>query len=149
MGTADVRLQEGTAAGLGRILSKDIFLCFLDREVKRALRYQNFICILLMELKPCAQENDGKCPESCQETLASVLTEEMRETDIIGSLDENKFATLLPYAGEDEGNLAKARLESQLKYYDFRSRGYEVKVQLFCFPRDGTTITDLIGKRNS
>ncbi len=144
METADARSQEGAATGLGRILNRDIFLYFLDHEVKRALRYQNFISILLMKLKPFSRDSNGKYLEMCHEALSSVLKEEMRETDVLGSLGDNKYAALLPYADANAGDLAKTRFESTLKYYDFRSWGYEVMVEQFCFPRNGTNSADLI-----
>ena len=46
------RAQSGVETKITRILSKDLFLYLLDHEVKRALRYQNFISILLMRLVP-------------------------------------------------------------------------------------------------
>ncbi len=147
MDTSDGRAREGSTMGLGRILGKDFFLYFLDHEVKRALRYQNFISILLLRLKPCANSQTyGKCDETCSRTLANVLVEELRETDILGWLGDNKFAALLPYADAIAGDQAKTRFESTLKYYDFRSWGYEVSVQQFCFPRNGTNTVELIRK---
>lgn len=38
--------QEVAQAEFGRVLKKDLFLYFFDLEVKRARRYQNFLCLL-------------------------------------------------------------------------------------------------------
>ena len=131
---------------LGRILNREVFLYFLDQEVKRALRYQNFLSVLLMRLVPSSKENNGKGFEACRETLENVLIEEMRETDVLGSLAENKLAALLPYADVNASDLAKVRFENTLKYDDFKNWGYEVTVQQFSFPKSGTNTVDVIRK---
>lgn len=144
MGSVQERTQLGEETGLGRILNREVFLYFLDHEVKRALRYQNFLSVLLMRLVPFSKENDGKSFETCRETLENALKEELRETDILGSLAENKLAALLPYADVNAGGLAKTRFENALKYYDFKNWGYEVMVQHFSFPKNGSNTVDVI-----
>jgi len=131
---------------LGRILDKDLFFYLFDLEVKRARRYQNFISILLLHLSPLAGNEGGNSLKSCYQTLSNILVEEARETDILASLGENRLAALLPYADVAAGSQAKTRFESTLKYYDFRSKGYQVAVQQFCFPKNGTVTSDFIQK---
>ncbi len=146
MGTGADRTKLEGKAGVGRILNRDLFLYFLDHEVKRALRYQNFLSVLLLRLVPCSKGIEGKGFENCCQTLGSVLKEEMRETDVLGFLAEDKWAALLPYADMNAVDQAKVRFENALKYYDFKNRGFQVKVQQFCFPRNGTNTPDLIKK---
>ena len=138
--------QSGGETKITRIVAKDLFLYLLDQEVKRALRYLNFISILLIRLVPSSKDNDAKGFEACRQTLANMLTQEMRETDILCFLEKNKAIALLPYADAIAGDQARVRFESTLKYYDFGSWGYEVMVQEFCFPRDGTNTTELLKK---
>jgi hypothetical protein len=128
-----------------RILGKDLFLFLLDHEVKRARRYQNFMSLLLLNLIPCSRE-DEKNFDACYQILKNVLMEELRETDILGSLGENRLVALLPYADVMAGGCAKSRFETNLKYYDFTSKGYEVTVRQYCFPKNGTDTLDLIKK---
>jgi hypothetical protein len=68
------RSQE-ESANEWRILTKDMFLYFLDLEVKRARRYQNFICVLLMELVPFSEKDDEQNFETCRQTLTKILKE--------------------------------------------------------------------------
>jgi hypothetical protein len=72
--------------------------------------------------------------------------DEMRETDIFGALKENRLIALLPYADAVAGGEARSRFENALKYYDFKSKGYEVKIHQVFFPMDGTDTFDLMGK---
>ena len=149
MGTGPEKAKLEWKAGVGRILNRDLFLYFLDHEVKRALRYQNFLSVLLLRLVPCSREVEGKGFENCCQTLKSVLKEEMRETDVLGLLAEDKWAALLPYADVNAVDQAKVRFENTLKYYDFRNWGYDVMVQQFTFPKNGTDTVEVIKRAMS
>jgi len=129
---------------IGPILNKNLFLFLLNHEVKRAFRYQNFLSILLLKLIPCSAIDNEEGFRGCYQTLQNVLVEEVRETDLLGSVGENKLAVLLPYADVMAGGYAKSRFETNLKHYDFRKKGYEVMVRQFCFPRNGTDTLDLV-----
>ncbi len=72
--------------------------------------------------------------------------EEIRESDIIGSLELDKLIVLLPYADVKAGAYVKSRFEDILKYYDFKKNGFEIVVDQVCFPVHGTDTMDLIGK---
>jgi len=128
-----------------RILDKDLFLFFLDLEVKRARRYQNFLCLLLLRLHPHSK-NNGWDFKTCFESLSDLLKMEMRESDILGSLDHHQLVILLPYADGKAGEQAKERFEDTLKYYDFKKKGFEVTIDQICFPVNGTDTMDLMRK---
>ena len=130
----------------GRILNRDLFFFLLDLEVKRARRYQNFLCLMLLKIKQFAQEGDGGGLETCFQTLSDLLIEEIRESDLIGSMDLDKLVILLPYADVKAGDHVKYRFEDALKFYDFKSKGYEIMINQVCFPIHGTGTMDLIKK---
>ena len=130
----------------GRILNRDLFLFLLDHEVKRARRYQNFLCLMFLKIKPFPKEGDGGGLEACYRILSDLIMVEMRESDIIGSLELNKLIVLLPYADIKAGTRVKSRLEDALKYYDFKNKGFEIIIDQVCFPLDGTDTMDLIEK---
>ena len=129
-----------------RILNRDLFLFLLELEVKRARRYQNFLCLMLFKIKPFAKEGDGGDLKACYQTLSDLLMEEVRESDIIGSLELNKLVVLLPYADGKAGTHVKSRFETALKYFDFKSKGLEIMIDQVCFPIHGTGVTDLMGR---
>jgi len=140
------RLEEGIGFGSKRIVSKDLFLYFLDLEVKRARRYQNFYSILLLKLIRLSHQDDENGIQSGLQILADLLMGEIRESDILGSVGKNKLAILLPYADFSSGEHAKSRLEGNLKCCDFKSMGCEVTINQVCFPINGTNAIDLIKK---
>jgi GGDEF domain-containing protein len=131
---------------LSRILNREIFLYLLDHEVKRARRYQDFFCVLILKLSRLPSHDNGKEQQACYQTLANLLVEELRDSDILGSLGEKGLAALLPFADSSAGGIAKSRFEGSLKYCDFQSEGYEVTVEQVCFPVDGTDTSGLIKK---
>jgi len=144
-----MRIQEsravlGTGTELGRIMDKELFLHFLDLEVKRACRYQNFLCLLVVKLQQSSKGNGEDDDEICREIVGNLLKVEMRESDIHASFGSNQLVILLPYADKGAGNVAKARLENSLNHYEFKEMGYEVNVQQVCFPMDGTCTKDLL-----
>jgi hypothetical protein len=78
--------------------------------------------------------------------LSNLLLEEIRESDIIGTLELNKLVVLLPYADAKAGAYVQSRFEDVLKYYDFKSKGFEITINQVCFPVHGTDTMDLIKK---
>lgn len=146
MTNSEYRPAEETGLGLKRILNKNLFFYLLDLEVKRARRYQNFYCILLLKLIRLSNHDDVRGIQSCFQIVANLVIEEIRESDTLGSLGENNLAILLPYADIFAGEHAKSRLEDSLKYYDFKSMGCEVMINQVCFPTNGTNSIDLIKK---
>lgn len=139
------RLKEGTGAKWDRILNKGLFLYLLDLEVKRAQRYQNFLSILILKLNALSKDDSGDL-ESSYQMLAHLLSEEIRETDILGYLSKNMVGVLLPYADVLAGSRAKSRFEDNLKYCDFKSKGCEVRINQVSFPAHGTNTESLMKK---
>jgi hypothetical protein len=101
---------------------------------------------MLLKIRQFLQEGGGGGLQACNRTLSDLLAEEIRESDMIGSFELNKLVVLLPYADEKAGACVKSRFEDTLKYYDFRSKGYEIVIDQVCFPVHGTDTMDLIRK---
>ena len=129
---------------LGRILNREVFLYLLDLEVKRARRYQEFFCVLIMNLCCLAKQDNGHNQQNCLELLCNLVKEEFRDSDILGNLSDERIAAILPYADSSAASVARTRFEGSLKFCDFEKAGYEVKIDQICFPADGTDIHDLI-----
>jgi len=132
--------------GLSRILNREIFFYLLDLEVKRARRYQNFFSVLILKLVQLSNQDNGRGLHICYNQLSHLLQEEFRESDILGSLGENRMVALLPYADVSASGKARSHFEASLEFYDFQNEGYEVRIDHVCFPTDGTDTRDLIEK---
>jgi hypothetical protein len=138
--------SKGAQTDLNRVLSRELFIYFLDMEVKRARRYQNFFSILILKLSQLASHDNGTGLQNCYHKLSKLLEEELRESDILGTLAENRLVALLPYADVSAGGNAKSHFEGSLRFYDFKSEGYEVVIEQVCFPVDGTDTPDIVHK---
>lgn len=127
-----------------RILDKDLFLFLLDIEVKRARRYQNFLALLLLKVKPLLEKDSEKRLEESYKRLSNVVLQEIRESDLLGSLEKNRLVVMLPYADEAAGNYAKSRLTRVLEDCDFQNEGYNIMIHQTCFPLNGTNTEEII-----
>jgi GGDEF domain-containing protein len=136
--------EEVDHGGGGKILSRDHFFNLLDLEVKRARRYQNFFSVLVIKLKKLSSHDNGVNLGSCYQKLAHLLKEEIRESDVVGIVNDNSLAALLPYGDSVCGENAKSRFDRNLKYFDFPKEGYEINVDQICFPTDSTNTPDLL-----
>ncbi len=130
----------------GRILDRDLFLYLVDLEVKRARRYQNFFCLLSLKVSRAPGSQSGQSLQHCYKTVAHWLEQELRETDILGSLGSHEVAALLPYADRGAGCSARARFEGSLKDFNFQKEGFELTINQVCFPKDGTDASELFRK---
>ncbi len=128
-----------------RWLDKDQFIYFLDHEVKRSHRYQNFFCLLVFKFQPLSDDSK-ELLKVHHEKIRDSIVEEVRESDLIGLLDENRMVIFLPYADAAAGEQAKSRFEDTLKYHEFENKGNGVTIQKVCFPIDGTYIAGILEK---
>ena len=135
-----------TEDGVERVLTREVFLHFLDLEVKRSRRYQNFFSVLVLKLDELPEHDNGTGLQACCRRLARLLAEEVRDSDILGALGEKKLAVILPYADLMAGGHTRSRFESSLQFYDFGRDGFRVVIEQVCFPRDGTDTSDLVRK---
>ena len=122
------KLSKEPGEAFGRILKRDLFLFLLDLEVKRARRYQNFLCLVFFKIKQFSREDSGGGLKACYQTLSDLLMEEIRESDIIGSLELDKLVVLLPYTDLEAGTYVQSRFEDALKFYDFKSKGFKIMI---------------------
>jgi len=130
--------------GTSMIVDAENFIRLLDLEVKRCRRYQNYFCTLLFKVKrydtPAA-----KAPQVfVYYKMVNLLAEEIRESDVIGSPADHCIAVILPYGDPVAGEKARKRIEETLKYYEFKKEGYEVRVELVCFPENGSDTSELM-----
>jgi hypothetical protein len=125
------------------MLNRDQFIHFLDHEVKRAQRYQNCFCLLVIRIEPLSEGfKDGI--EGHYQRIRGLIAEEVRESDLTGVLEESRMAILLPYADPVAGGQAKSRLEQTLRYYNFENEDFRVMIQKISFPMDGTNTAGIL-----
>lgn len=144
--TCDGVAMDSTAVRVAeKMLDKDQFIYFLDQEVKRAHRYQNFFCLLIFKFQSLTGDSK-EVLKAHNQRIRDLIVEETRESDLIGLLDENRMVIFLPYADPAGGDQAKSRFEDALKYDKLENKDSEVMIQKVCFPVDGTYTAGILEK---
>jgi diguanylate cyclase (GGDEF)-like protein len=121
------------------VLEKEFFDCLTRFEINRAMRYQNFATLLFLE--PDQEFNNGMTLR----TLARILKEEFRKTDIIGRVNHSQFGVILLHADSQRSFTAVQRLRSRIENYLFsENRKGTISLGGACFPNDSTSYKDLV-----
>ena len=126
----------------GHVFNRQSFLFLLNLEIKKALRYQNYLSLLSLTLNPVNSTLES--PSITLKTLANLLKDELRETDVVGHCAANRLLVILPYADMTGANKVRKRLEQILQEYGFDEKGTDIEIGEVCFPTHATNIDDLL-----
>ena len=125
------------------VFNRQSFLFMLDLEIKRARRYQNYLSLLGLtfgHLDPLP----GESPSISLKTLANLLKNELRGSDIVGQGAGNRLLVMLPYADIVGVARVRERLEKTLQGYGFGRKGFTIEISEACFPTHATNVDDLL-----
>lgn len=96
----------------------------LYQELSRANRYNEPVSILFIatdHFKAYAIKNGIIMADSVLRTIADMLADQARTSDVVVKLDEGEFALILPYTMPDQAvNIAK-RLRNMIEAYNFHA----------------------------
>ena len=134
-------------------LEKEFFEYLLNLEVKKAGRYLYFFSLMILQGdKIPADLGEGE-ENMLLKRLASLVREEIRGTDTIGRIDNNKFFIILDQADFHASYKVGERINERIKHYAFRVDGHEVMVRgsigVACFPTHASDLETLIQKAES
>ena len=127
----------------GHVFNRQSLLFLLDLEIKKAQRYQNYLSLLSLtfdHLNPSLGEN----PNISFKTLANLLKDELRDTDVLGQSAANRLLVILPYADMTGAHNVRNRLEQILQDFGFGQKGANIEITEVCFPTHATNIDDLL-----
>jgi hypothetical protein len=118
-----------------RVLSPEAFNFVLNNELKRALRSQNFLTLLLME--PTLRSSDPPAdPSPAVRQIAKIVSKEVRETDLLSQTGEGQLSVVLLDADLPNSLRVVERLMSRLDHYEF-STPLTIEVGAACCPTHG------------
>ena len=116
-----------------RLLTPNAFEFVLDGELKRAVRSQNFLTLVVLEAR---REWDGlemTADEGMLKEVAQVIGREVRETDPLGRTDKGSLALVLLDADFDSSTRVIDRLVARIDHYDFPTP-LRISVGAACYP---------------
>ena len=126
----------------GHVFNRQSFLFLLNLEIKKAQRYQNYLSLLSLTFNPLNSTSEN--PSISLKTLAKLLKDELRDTDVLGQSAANRLLVILPYADMAGAHNVRNRLEQILQDYGFGQKGADVEIAEVCFPTHATNIDDLL-----
>jgi diguanylate cyclase (GGDEF)-like protein len=134
--------------GNSNILSNnEIFDLFLDMELKRSLRYQNFISLLLIEANPRVAAARVEDNSTLSEKMAALIRKELRESDIIGTYNRNTVRVILLYSDERVAHKIADRLRTWMSnYFGVESNHSNISLGDACFPSQANDLGCLYRK---
>ncbi len=101
-----------------RALPPEVFEFVVTNELKRAIRSQNFLTLLMME--PTGPSTESERPALARE-LARVVGRVVRETDILSPDREGRLSVALLDADFDSSMEVVGRLMAWVEHYQFRT----------------------------
>lgn len=116
-----------------RLLTPGAFEFVLDSELRRAVRSQNFLTLVVVE---ASREWEGMTVTADDGTLhevAQLIGREVRDTDLLGHTSRGTLALVLLDADFEHSTHVIDRLISRIENYDF-STPLRIAVGAACYP---------------
>lgn len=116
-----------------RVLTSRAFELALDAEIKRAVRSQNFLTLVVLQTR---REWDGitvTADEGIVEDVARIVGNEIRDTDPLGVVGNGGLALVLLDADFESSRKVTDRLIQRIVSYDFRTP-LHISMGAACYP---------------
>jgi PleD family two-component response regulator len=116
-----------------RVLTPRAFQFVLDSELKRAVRSQNFLTLVVLEAK---REWEGlmlPADEGTVQKVAQVIGREVRDTDLLGNAEGGTLCLVLLDADYEHSAKVIDRLISRIENYDFPAP-MRIAIGAACYP---------------
>lgn len=126
-----------------RVLSPEAFEFVLNNELKRAMRSQNFVTLVLLQpmVEGASGGGNGEHDQAVRD-VARVITREMRETDLVSRTGHSQLSVVLLDADLDNALRVIDRLMSRLEQYRF-PQPLTFEVGAACCPTHGADVESL------
>lgn len=128
MASRDPFFEEGS-----RLLTPHAFDFVLGTELKRAVRAQNFLTLLVLEARREWDGIDVAADDGTLQEVAQVVGREVRDTDLLGRTDRGTMSIALLDADYENSTRVIERLVSRIDHYDFRVP-LRISVGAACYP---------------
>jgi hypothetical protein len=116
-----------------RLLTPSAFEFVLDGELKRAVRSQNFLTLVVLEARREWEGLEVTADDGTVEAVAQVIGREVRDTDLLGKTDKGARARVRLDADYDSSARVIDRVVSRIDNYDFPTP-LRISVGAACYP---------------
>jgi hypothetical protein len=123
--------EEGT-----RLLTSRAFEFVLDGELKRAVRSQNFLTLVVLETRREWEDMTVAADEGTVGEVARIVGHEVRDTDLLGVTDNGMLSLVLLDADYDNSTKVIDRVVQRIDSYDFPTP-LRISMGAACYPTHG------------
>jgi hypothetical protein len=116
-----------------RLLTPNAFEFVLDGELKRAVRSQNFLTLVVLETRREWEGLELSADDGTVEEVAQVVGREVRDTDVLGRTETGTLALVLLDADFESSARVIDRLVSRIDSYEFPAP-LRISVGAACYP---------------
>jgi diguanylate cyclase (GGDEF)-like protein len=126
-----------------RVLTPEAFEFVLNNELKRAVRSQNYLTLVVVEamLRGATADAEGDRDQALS-AVAKLVSREVRETDLIARTDQGQLSVVLLDADLQNSMRVIDRLLARLNHYEF-PRPLAFDVGAACCPTHGADVESL------
>ena len=124
-----------------RVLTPEAFDFVLNNELKRAVRSQNFLTLLLLEPTPRAPGGQPGEAADTVRSIARLVSREVRETDLLAHTEGRLSVVLLDSDLQNSMRVVE-RLMSRFEHYEFPAP-LAIEVGAACCPTHGADAESL------
>ena len=116
-----------------RVLTPHAFEFVLDGELRRAVRSQNFLTLVVLETRREWEGLEVTADDGTVEEVATVVGREVRDTDVLGKTEKGTLSLVLLDADFESSTRVIDRLVSRIDHYDFPTP-LRISVGAACYP---------------
>jgi diguanylate cyclase (GGDEF)-like protein len=140
---ADSILEESS-----RLLTPSAFAYVLDDELKRAVRSQNYLTLVVLEARRDEGGLDAGADDETVEEVAALIGRGVRDTDVIGRTGSGSVGLVLLDANLNSSSHVIDRLVSRIDNHEFPAP-LRISVGAACYPTDAVDATSLTRQASS
>lgn len=116
-----------------RVLTSTAFGFVLDSELRRAVRSQNFLTLVVLETRREWEGLEVTADDGTVDAVAQVVGREVRDTDLIGKTEKGTLSLVLLDADFDSSTRVIDRLVNRIDSYEFPTP-LRISVGAACYP---------------
>ena len=124
----DPFFEEGT-----RVLTPTAFQFVLDGELRRAVRSQNFLTLVVLDARREWEGMTVSADDGTVDEVAELVGREVRESDVLGHTDRGTLALVLLDSDFENSTKVIDRLIQRINHYDFPTP-LLISVGAACYP---------------
>ena len=116
-----------------KVLTASAFEFVLGAEVKRAVRSQNFLTLVMVETTREWEGMSVTADDGTVQELAQIIGKEIRDTDLLGHTDKGTLSLVLLDADFEHSTRVIDRLVARIENYEFPTP-LRIAVGAACYP---------------